>query len=130
MQELYKKALEARKHAYTPYSKFNVGCAVKTESGRIFTGANVENASYGLTVCAERNAIFAAVNAGELKITHLCVVADVPEPVSPCGACRQVIREFGGKECTVIMGTCSGLTKTATLDELLPYSFGPEHLGI
>ena len=93
-QELFEAAKKARENAYIPYSHFAVGAAVRAVDGRIFTGCNIENASYGLTVCAERNAIFAAVKEGVREFQALCVTAETPEPVSPCGACRQVMAEF------------------------------------
>lgn len=115
-------ALAARENAYAPYSKFKVGAAVETADGRIFTACNIENASYGLTCCAERNAIFAAVSSGVRSFKTLCVVADTADPVAPCGACRQVLAEFPFER--VIMANCSGKVKVMSVDELLPYGFG------
>lgn len=120
-KELLAAALAARKNAYAPYSKFAVGAAVRTADGKIFTGCNVENASYGLSCCAERCAIFAAVGAGERKFTVLCVAADTKEPVSPCGACRQVMAEFNIPE--IILANTNGDVKIYTPEELLPYGF-------
>ena len=120
-KELLEAALAARERAYAPYSKFLVGAAVRAESGKIYTGCNVENASYGLTVCAERNALFSAVGAGERKFTALCVVGDTEEPISPCGACRQVMAEF--KVLCIILANLKGDVKEYTLEELLPYGF-------
>ncbi len=120
-KELFKAALAARKNAYAPYSKFAVGAAVRTAGGSIFTGCNVENASYGLSCCAERCAIFAAVGAGERDFTALCVVAATEEPVSPCGACRQVMTEF--KISKIILANTDGEFKIYTPEELLPYGF-------
>ena len=120
-KELLEAALAARERAYAPYSKFLVGAAVRAESGKIYTGCNVENASYGLTVCAERNALFSAVGAGERKFTALCVVGDTKEPISPCGACRQVMAEF--KVPCIILANLKGDVKEYTLEELLPYGF-------
>ena len=120
-KELLEAALAARKRAYAPYSKFLVGAAVRAESGKIYTGCNIENASYGLTVCAERNALFSAVGAGERKFTALCVVGDTEEPISPCGACRQVMAEF--KVPCIILANLKGDVKEYTLEELLPLSF-------
>lgn len=120
-KELLEAALAARERAYAPYSKFLVGAAVRAESGKIYTGCNVENASYGLTVCAERNALFSAVGAGERKFTALCVVGDTEEPISPCGACRQVMAEF--KVPCIILANLKGDVKEYTLEELLPLSF-------
>ena len=120
-KELLEAALVARERAYAPYSKFLVGAAVRAESGKIYTGCNVENASFGLTVCAERNALFAAAGAGERKFTALCVVGDTEEPISPCGACRQVMAEF--KVSCIILANLQGDVKEYTLEELLPYGF-------
>lgn len=120
-QELYKAAVAARENSYSPYSRFAVGAAVRTVDGKIYKGCNIENGSYGLTVCAERNAIFAAVGAGERTLTELCVVADTSEPVSPCGACRQVMSEF--KINRIILGNMKGDVKVMSLQEILPYEF-------
>ena len=124
--ELLTEAMIVRNRAYTPYSRFAVGAAVEGESGRIYGGCNVENASYGLTICAERAAVFQAISAGETKLVRLLVVADTPEPVFPCGACRQVMREFDIRE--IILCNLAGEFRNMTLSELLPYSFGPEHM--
>lgn len=126
-KELMKMAIEARQNAYAPYSHFAVGAALLAESGRVYTGCNIENASYGLTCCAERNAIFAAVGVGERRFKMLAVAADSPEPVAPCGACRQVIAEFGIP--LVVMGNLKEATKTMTAEELLPYGFGQESMN-
>lgn len=125
-KKLLAAALAARENAYAPYSKFKVGAAVETADGHIFTGCNVENASYGLTCCAERNAVFAAIGSGARSFKALCVVADTEEPVAPCGACRQVLAEFPFEK--IILANCKGLTKIMTVAELLPYGFGPEAL--
>ena len=95
MKELIDAAIQAREKAYVPYSKFKVGAAVLTKSGIIVSGCNVENASYGLSNCAERTAIFKAVSEGEQDFSVIAVAADTERPVAPCGACRQVIAEFG-----------------------------------
>lgn len=126
-KELMKIARKARQNAYAPYSHFAVGAALLAESGRVYTGCNIENASYGLTCCAERNAIFAAVGAGERRFKMLAVAADSHEPVAPCGACRQVIAEFGIP--LVVMGNLKESTKTMTAEELLPYGFGQESMN-
>lgn len=126
-KELMKIARKARQNAYAPYSHFAVGAALLAESGRVYTGCNIENASYGLTCCAERNAIFAAVCAGERRFKMLAVAADSLEPVAPCGACRQVIAEFGIP--LVVMGNLKEATKTMTAEELLPYGFGQESMN-
>ena len=120
-QELYDAAVKARKNAYCPYSHFAVGAAVRTRDGRIFTGCNIENASYGLTVCAERNAIFAAVKEGYREFLALLVTADTPEPVSPCGACRQVMAEF--KISNVLLTNVQGAYQETTIEALLPDGF-------
>ena len=117
-KELMKIARKARKNAYAPYSHFAVGAALLAESGRVYTGCNIENASYGLTCCAERNAIFAAVGAGERRFKMLAVAADSPEPVAPCGACRQVIAEFGIP--LVVMGNLMHRDCVSTLHISLP----------
>lgn len=126
-KELMKMAIEARQNAYAPYSHFAVGAALLAESGRVYTGCNIENASYGLTCCAERNAIFAAVGAGERRFKMLAVAADSPEPVAPCGACRQVIAEFGIP--LVVMGNLKEEIKIMMAEELLPYGFGQESMN-
>jgi cytidine deaminase len=121
-QRLLDAADEARKQAYAPYSKFAVGAAVTTEGGDIFTGCNIENASYGGTMCAERVAIFKAISAGHKTIQLVAVIANHSTPVPPCGICRQVIAEFG-QEAIVLMANTKGLTRTASMKELLPYTF-------
>ena len=120
-KELVLEAIEARKMAYAPYSNFMVGAALLTKDGKVYRGCNIENASYGLTVCAERNALFNAVGAGERKFTALCVVGDTEAPISPCGACRQVMAEF--KVSCIILANLQGDVKEYTLEELLPYGF-------
>lgn len=119
--ELIKAAQAAREHAYAPYSQFKVGAAVLGKSGKIYTGCNVENASYGLCNCAERTAVFKAVSEGEQLLLALAVVADTPRPVAPCGACRQVMAEFRINK--VIMSNIQGEQYITSLEELLPYSF-------
>jgi len=108
-------------HAYAPYSHFAVGAAVLAASGKIYSGSNVENASYGLTNCAERTAIFKAVSEGERGFTTLAVIADSPHPASPCGACRQVMAEFGISQ--VIMCNTKGDKQMVSLAKLLPSAF-------
>jgi cytidine deaminase len=119
-------ARRVRERAYAPYSRFNVGAAVLA-GGRTFTGCNVENASYGLTICAERAAVFAAVAAGERRIEAVAIVTDTASPVAPCGACRQVLAEFG-PDAIVISATVSGRRTVSTLSHLLPAAFGPSDL--
>jgi cytidine deaminase len=115
-------ARAASAHAYAPYSGFRVGAACVTGSGRIFTGVNVENASYGLTVCAERNAIFQAVAAGERDVRAVVVYTPTPEPATPCGACRQVLCEFGDD--IAIVCCCDGNARLEyTAAALLPDRF-------
>lgn len=121
LQSLYKEAIIARENSYSPYSHFAVGAAVRTIDGTIYRGCNIENSSYGLSCCAERNAIFAAACAGQRDFSVLCVVAATEEPVSPCGACRQVMSEF--KINKIILGNLKGKIKICTLIELLPYDF-------
>jgi len=119
-------ALAAMGNAYAPYSRFRVGAAVVGVSGRIYSGSNVENASYGLTNCAERTAIFKAVSEGEHRLTSLAVVAESSQPASPCGACRQVMAEFGIE--TVIMGNTQGKQRVMTMKDLLPNAFSNDDL--
>ena len=124
---LLDEARQASGRAYAPYSRFHVGAAVLADDGRVFSGANVENASYGLTSCAERNAIFAAVFAGVRHIVAVAIHTPTGAPVSPCGACRQVINEFGGD--TVVASCCDGdAERRWTIGELLPGAFGPRDL--
>ena len=118
-EALVERAIEARKAAYAPYSRFAVGAALLAESGRVFCGCNVENLSFGLTICAERNAVAAAVAAGERKFRAIAIVADSKTPVSPCGACRQVLAEFG-MELEVTCVNLEGEKFSAKLSELLP----------
>ncbi|WP_041077154.1 cytidine deaminase [Thermotoga caldifontis] len=120
-KELIEKAIEAMRRAYAPYSNFKVGAALLTKSGKVFVGCNVENASFGLSVCAERVAMFTAVAAGETQFEKLVVVANASSPVSPCGACRQVMSEFGDFE--VILANTNGDTVKTRVSELLPYAF-------
>lgn len=120
-------AREASAHAYAPYSRFHVGAAVLADDGRVFTAANVENASYGLTSCAERNAIFAAVSAGVRQIVAVAIHTPTAKPVPPCGACRQVIHEFGPH--ATVVSCCDGnQIRSWSLGELLPSAFGPDVL--
>jgi cytidine deaminase len=121
-QQLLDAARGARSAAYAPYSKFKVGAAVRTESGQIYTGCNVENASYALSICAERVAIFRAVAAGDSKIVEIALCTDAPEPSTPCGACRQVLFEFS-QSAAVIMGNLRGSTIVSHIQELFPRPF-------
>ncbi|MBC2850782.1 cytidine deaminase [Cetobacterium sp. 8H] len=117
------KAIKAREEAYTPYSNFKVGAVLVDENGVETSGANIENASYGLSNCAERSAIFAAASKGMRKIKIIAVVADTSKPVSPCGACRQVIKEFAMDDTIIILGNLKKDYKIMTMEELLPYGF-------
>jgi cytidine deaminase len=121
-KELLERAIEAMDRAYAPYSRYRVGAAALAGSGKVYTGSNVENRSYGLTVCAERNAIYAAVGAGEKEIARVAVVADGERLPMPCGACLQVMEEFGVKE--VVVGKPDGTLKTYPFADLLPRPFG------
>ena len=125
--ELLEVALKVREQAYAPWSRFRVGAAILGNSGRIFGGCNVENASFSLTCCAERVAIFSAVCAGETGISAVLVVTDTDPPASPCGACRQVIHEFG-PDADVCIANLNGIQHRTTMQTLLPDSFGPENL--
>ncbi|HSM58152.1 MAG TPA: cytidine deaminase [Candidatus Sulfomarinibacteraceae bacterium] len=123
--QLEQAACESRSRAYAPYSKFQVGAAVLAESGAIYSGVNVENASYGLTTCAERVAIFQAVAAGERRILAVAVCTE--SGVTPCGPCRQVMREFA-TDLPIFILDKEGRSRQTSLSELLPDSFGSEHL--
>ena len=120
-QKLMDCAIKARENAYSPYSHFAVGAALLCEDGTLYEGCNIENASYGLTNCAERTAIFKAVSEGHVTFKALAVVADTEGPCAPCGACRQVMAEF--KIPLIIMGNLMGNIKIVTIEELLPFSF-------
>jgi cytidine deaminase len=120
-RQLVTAARAVRPRAHAPHSKFRVGAAVLDERGRVHAGCNVENASYGLTVCAERNAIAAAVAAGAKRVRAIAVVSD--GAVTPCGACRQVMAEFGDPTTAILLGGPSGAARTTTLRALLPEAF-------
>jgi len=123
ISELVRRAVETREMAYAPYSKFKVGAAVLADNGEVYTGVNVENSSYGLTNCAERTAIFTAVTNGMKKIIAIAIAADTEEPVSPCGACRQVIYEFSDKDTIIILSNLKGDRMIFGVEEILPYGF-------
>ena len=126
-RKLETAARRAAKASYSPYSHFPVGAAVLAGSGRVYTGTNVENASFGLCNCAERTAIFTAAAAGERSIKAVAVFTPPPAPTSPCGACRQVINEFGPE--ALVISICQGRGRIeTTLDQLLPAAFGPKNL--
>jgi cytidine deaminase len=128
--DLYAAALAVRERAYAPYSEYLVGAALRDEAGRIHAGANVENAAYPQSQCAEASAIGVMVAAGGRRITEALVVADGSLGLpSPCGACRQRLREFTSLEASIHLAGLTGVIRTVTLGDLLPLSFGPEHLG-
>jgi cytidine deaminase len=118
-QQLVTQAIEVAGRAYAPYSRFHVGAVLVGKDGRIFTGCNVENISFGLTICAERNAVFAAVAARCREFERIIIVADTAVPASPCGACRQVLAEFN-PDLEVVLANFRGLSETFRLSELLP----------
>lgn len=116
-------AKQVRENAYAPYSGFKVGAAIRTASGKVFTGVNVENAAYPEGTCAEAGAIAAMAAAGERVIAEVAVIGDAPEPVTPCGGCRQKIAEFAPKGTRVVMGTMDGKVLDLAIEELLPHAF-------
>jgi cytidine deaminase len=125
IQALIREACVARDRAYAPYSSFRVGAAVLTRSGQVFRGCNVENASYGLCLCAERVALFMAIADGCHRgdFSHLAVVGDTDEPLAPCGACRQVMMELGGPQLIVVQANLRGAVSEVTMAALLPGAF-------
>ncbi len=127
LEELVVAAREARERAYAPYSRFFVGAAILADDGRVFTGANVENASYGLSMCAERTAVHHAVAQGMRRLVAVAVSASGETPAWPCGACRQVLHEFG-PEAIVVTEAPDGRREERTLPQLLPDAFGPDDL--
>lgn len=129
MSELLEKAKAVREHAYAPYSDFQVGAAIRTPSGAVFVGCNVENVAYPEGTCAEAGAIAAMVAAGELEIAEICVVASSPAPVPPCGGCRQKIKEFAKADVSVTMATIDGKIETATVGDLLPGAFDAGYMA-
>lgn len=126
-QSLVELANTARERAYVPYSNYRVGAALRTKSGHVYTGVNVENAAYPQTMCAERIAIFKAVSEGEKEFEIITVVTD--NGGSPCGGCRQVMAEFGLDTVVILADGAGRITKETTVRELLPEAFTPEHLG-
>jgi cytidine deaminase len=126
---MLKAAQAARLKAHVPYSHFQVGAAVLDEHGQIHPGCNVENAAYPQGVCAEGGAISAMVLAGGTQIRAVLVVGDAPSWITPCGGCRQKIREFAGPDTPILLANPQGWQATLTLEQLLPHSFGPDHLA-
>lgn len=127
-RELVERALEMRRFSYAPYSRFRVGAALECEDGSVYTGCNVENAAYGSSLCAERTALVKAVSEGRRRFVRLAVAGDSADYCWPCGACRQMLREFGA-DLEVLAANREGAYVSVPLEELLPHSFGPETLG-
>lgn len=130
INEIIEKAKEARNASYSPYSNFKVGCAILMKNGDYVLGCNVENSSYGLSICAERNAMFQMVSRGYKKedAVAICIIGATDTPISPCGACRQVMEELLPKNCRVILTNLKNDVKEMTIEELLPYSFSEDSL--
>ncbi len=128
MSKLIDAALAARENAHAPFSKFKVGAAVEDQTGRIFTGCNVENATYGLTICAERVAVFKAISEGARKFTRIAVAADTDVLTPPCGACRQILWEFCGNA-ELILVNLAGKTESFRLKDIFPRPFDASFLG-
>jgi cytidine deaminase len=127
--QLIEEAKAAREKAYVPYSKFKVGAALLTADGKVYHGCNIENAAYSMTNCAERTALFKAYSEGDKEFVSLAVIADTDRPVSPCGACRQVIAELCPKDMVVILTNLKGDIKEMTVEELLPGAFSAEDMN-
>ena len=128
MSDLFEKARAVRENAHAPYSKFRVGAALRTISGEEFIGCNVENSAYPQATCAEAGAIAAMIAGGEKEISEICIVADSPSPVSPCGGCRQKLSEFSTPSTKVHLANLKGILACHSLGELLPHSFSSDHL--
>lgn len=124
---LSKRALAARRFSYSPYSRFRVGAAVLTSEGKVFTGCNIENSSYGLTICAERNAIFKAISEGHKKFTALAIASDENGFTPPCGACRQVIIDLAGN-IDIVLTKKNGEIDVLKMNDLLPHAFTKKNL--
>jgi cytidine deaminase len=129
LETLFEAAKAIQAKAYAPYSRFKVGAAIMTPDGRIFSGCNVENAAYPVGSCAEAGAISAMVAAGETRIAQIVVMGEGEKLVTPCGGCRQRIREFASPSTSIHVAGPEGIRRRFTLDELLPFSFGPDNLG-
>lgn len=125
---LLETARAVRENAYTPYSNFKVGAAIRAASGAVYAGVNVENVAYPEGTCAEAGAVAAMVAAGETRITEVAVIADSPLPVSPCGGCRQKLAEFGAGDVPVTLATTDGKTMQTTLADLLPGAFSQDYM--
>lgn len=122
-QDLLEKARQTLKHAYVPYSHFPVGAALKSSSGTIYTGVNIENISFGLTNCAERTAIFTAIASGKRKFDALVIIGETNEPIAPCGACRQVMVEFFKPDMPIWLTNTAGKTVQTDISQLMPGAF-------
>ncbi|SHF55758.1 cytidine deaminase [Ornithinibacillus halophilus] len=122
-KQLIEKAIEIREKAYVPYSKFPVGAALLTKSGKVYTGCNIENAAYPVACCAERVAIFKAISDGEKEFVEMAVAADTERPVPPCGSCRQVMVEFFDQNMNLYLTNLKQDVKKVTVEDLLPFSF-------
>jgi cytidine deaminase len=127
LDRLVEAALSARERAYAPFSRFKVGAAIEDEDGRVFTGCNVENSTYGLTICAERVAVFKAISEGASKLMRVAVVADTAVLTPPCGACRQILWEFCG-DAELTMANIQGQVETISLQEIFPRPFDASFL--
>lgn len=125
---LLNDALSVRERAWVPYSRFKVGAAIRAQSGAVYVGCNVENVAYPQGTCAEAGAIAAMVAGGDTRIAEVVVVADSEHPTTPCGGCRQKLREFAGPEVVVTMVTLEGRSLSMTMEQLLPGAFTPDHM--
>lgn len=125
---LLKAATDVRENAHAPYSNFKVGAAILSKGGTVYQGCNVENVAYPEGTCAEAGAIAAMVAAGEKELVEVCVIADSPAPVPPCGGCRQKLAEFGARDVQVTLATTDGASITTTIGDLLPGAFDASHM--
>ena len=127
MTDLIQAAIEVRRNAHAPFSHFGVGAALEDEGGRVHTGCNVENATYGLTICAERNAVFKAISEGARKFTRIAIVTDAEQLAPPCGACRQILWEFAG-DIEMTLANLSGESEILRLSTIFPRAFDASFL--